>query len=71
MITSCLLSVAWRFSSMVIAYHTEFWISLYIQCHFHPLQKHSAEHFTCHVMYHDVMPSFEAAQVAKRTRETS
>ena len=62
MITSCLLSVAWCFSSTAIAYHTKFWISLYIQSHFNPLQNHSAEHLVCHVMYHDVMQFFAAAR---------
>ena len=70
MITSCLLSVAWCFWSTAIAY-TKFWISLYIQSHFNPLLNHSAQHFACHVKWRDVMPLFEAAQVAKRTRETS
>ena len=46
-----------------------FWISLYIQSHFNPLQNNSAEHLACHVKV--ATPVFAAAQVAKRTRETS
>ena len=45
------------------------WISLYIQSHFKPLQNKSAKHLACHVKV--ATPVFAAAQVAKRTRETS
>ena len=53
---------------MIIHACTTFWIPLYIQSHFNPLQNHFAEHFACHVKYHDLMPFFAAAQVAKWTR---